>query len=162
MSAISIPEETKHLRRFLRSAALTLVATQLGILGGEKVHSAAVPRLQIEGELPPFDSTSKWLNSQPTMARDLRGKVVLINFWTYTCINWQRQLPYIRAWAQKYKDHGLVVIGVHAPEFGFEHNVDNVRRAAKDLRVEYERAFPCPGQPCGYAKCAPRFQCPPA
>jgi thiol-disulfide isomerase/thioredoxin len=120
---------------------MTLVATQLGIVGGEKVDSAAAPRLPIEGELPPLDSTSQWLNSQPTMARDLRGKVVLINFWTYTCINWQRQLPYIRAWARKYKDHGLVVIGVHAPEFGFEHNVDNVRRAAKDLRVEYPIAI---------------------
>jgi thiol-disulfide isomerase/thioredoxin len=70
-------------------------------------------------------------------AADLRGHVVLINFWTYTCINWLRTLPYVRAWADKYKDHGLVVIGVHTPEFDFEHDLDNVRRAVTDLRVDY-------------------------
>jgi len=67
----------------------------------------------------------------------LRGKVVLINFWTYSCINWLRSLPYVRAWAAKYKDQGLVVIGVHAPEFAFEKDLDNVRRAAKDMRGDY-------------------------
>jgi thiol-disulfide isomerase/thioredoxin len=70
-------------------------------------------------------------------AAGLRGKVVLIEFWTYTCINWLRSLPYVRAWAEKYKDQGLVVIGVHAPEFAFEKNIENVRRAAKDMRVDY-------------------------
>src|SRR5215469_13213647 len=124
-------------RRFLGGAAKTLVATQLGILGGGKAHGATGRRLPIEGELPPFDSTSGWLNSQPLKARDLRGKVVLINFWTYTCINWQRQLPYVRAWSAKYKDHGLVVIGVHTPEFSFEKNVENVRRETKAMRVDY-------------------------
>jgi thiol-disulfide isomerase/thioredoxin len=74
-------------------------------------------------------------------AAGLRGRVVLIDFWTYTCINWLRTLPYVRAWAEKYKDQGLVVIGVHTPEFGFEHNVDNVRRAAKDMRVDYPIAI---------------------
>jgi len=72
---------------------------------------------------------------------DLRGKVVLVQFWTYTCINWLRTLAYVRAWAEKYKDHGLVVIGVHTPEFTFERNVDNVRRAAKDMRVDYPIAI---------------------
>ena len=67
----------------------------------------------------------------------LRGKVVLIDFWTYTCINWRRTLPYVRAWAEKYKDQGLVVIGVHAPEFAFEKDVDNVRWAVKDMRIDY-------------------------
>ncbi len=67
----------------------------------------------------------------------LRGKVVLVEFWTYTCINWLRTLPYVRAWAEKYKDHGLVVIGVHTPEFAFEKDLDNVRRAVKDMRVDY-------------------------
>jgi thiol-disulfide isomerase/thioredoxin len=71
----------------------------------------------------------------------LRGKVVLIDVWTYTCINWLRTLPYVRAWAEKYKDQGLVVIGVHSPEFAFEKDVDNVRRAAKDMRVDYPIAI---------------------
>jgi thiol-disulfide isomerase/thioredoxin len=71
----------------------------------------------------------------------LRGKVVLVEFWTYTCVNWLRTLPYVRAWAEKYKEQGLVVIGVHAPEFSFEHNLDNVRRAAQELRVDYPVAI---------------------
>src|SRR5262245_42811394 len=75
------------------------------------------------------------------MADGLRGKVVLVQFWTYTCINWLRTLPYVRGWAEKYKDQGLVVIGVHTPEFAFEKDVDNVRRAAKDLRVDYPIAI---------------------
>ncbi len=88
-----------------------------------------------------LDGATEWLNSQPLTAADLRGKVVLIDFWTYTCINWLRSLPYVRAWAEKYKDQGLVVIGVHTPEFAFEKNVDNVRRAAKDMRVDYPIAI---------------------
>ena len=71
----------------------------------------------------------------------LRGTVVLIDFWTYTCINWLRSLPYVRAWAEKYQDRGLVVIGVHTPEFAFEKDVDNVRRAARDMRVDYPIAL---------------------
>jgi thiol-disulfide isomerase/thioredoxin len=78
-----------------------------------------------------------WLNSPPLTEAGLRGKVVLVEFWTYTCINWLRTLPYVRAWAEKYRDQGLVVIGVHAPEFPFEKNLDNVRRAAKELRVGF-------------------------
>src|SRR5262250_1798974 len=97
----------------------------------------AAAELPIEGELPSLGSASGWLNSQPLTAANLRGKVVLIEFWTYTCVNWVRTLPYVRAWAEKYKGHGLVVIGVHSPEFAFERNVDNVRRAARDLRVDY-------------------------
>jgi thiol-disulfide isomerase/thioredoxin len=103
----------------------------------ELLLAAIHPRLPIEGELPSLDSATEWLNSQPLTAAGLRGKVVLISFWTYTCINWLRQLPYVRAWAEKYKDQGLVVIGVHTPEFAFERNLDNVRRAAKDMRVDY-------------------------
>jgi thiol-disulfide isomerase/thioredoxin len=90
-----------------------------------------------EGMMPPFGGATSWLNSAPLTAAELRGKVVLVDFWTYTCINWLRQLPYVRAWAEKYKNHGLVVIGVHTPEFEFEKNLDNVRRAAKELAVEY-------------------------
>ena len=82
-----------------------------------------------------------WLNSAPLTAADLRGKVVLVDFWTYTCINWLRTLPYVRAWAARYKDQGLVVIGVHTPEFSFEEDVDNVRRAAKEIGVTYPIAI---------------------
>jgi thiol-disulfide isomerase/thioredoxin len=91
----------------------------------------------LEGELSSLTGATGWLNSHSLTAADLRGKVVLINFWTYTCINWQRQLPYVRAWAEKYKDEGLLVIGVHAPEFPFERNTDNVRQAAKRMNVGY-------------------------
>jgi thiol-disulfide isomerase/thioredoxin len=99
-------------------------------------HPAAV-QLPIEGELPSFSGATAWLNSPPLSAESLRGNVALINFCTYTCINWLRSLPYVRAWAEKYKDHGLVVIGVHTPEFPFEHDLENVRQAARDMRIEY-------------------------
>ncbi len=98
-------------------------------------------QLPIEGELPSLGSATEWLNSPPLTASGLRGKVVLIDVWTYTCINWLRQLPYVRAWAEKYKNQGLVVIGVHAPEFAFEKNLDNVRRAAKDMKINYPIAI---------------------
>jgi thiol-disulfide isomerase/thioredoxin len=99
-------------------------------------HPALV-QLPIEGMLPSLGGATGWLNSPPLTADGLRGRVVLVNFWTYTCINWLRTLPYVRAWAEHYKDHGLVVIGVHTPEFDVEHDLDNVRQAAKDLQVTY-------------------------
>jgi thiol-disulfide isomerase/thioredoxin len=89
------------------------------------------------GELTSLDSATAWLNSEPLTAASLRGKVVLVDVWTFTCINWLRTLPYVRAWAEKYQDQGLVVIGVHAPEFAVERDLDHVRRAARDLRVDY-------------------------
>jgi thiol-disulfide isomerase/thioredoxin len=95
----------------------------------------------MEGEFPSLGGATAWLNSSPLSAADLRGNVVLIDFWTYTCINWLRTLPYVRAWAKKYKDHGVVTIGVHSPEFSFEHNLENVRRAASDMRVDYPIAI---------------------
>jgi thiol-disulfide isomerase/thioredoxin len=104
------------------------------------LHKASA-RLPDEGELPSFGGATGWLNSPPLTAAGLRGKVVLANFWTYTCINWLRQLPYVRAWAGKYSGQGLVVIGVHTPEFGFEHNVDNVGRAVQDMSVGYPVAI---------------------
>jgi len=97
--------------------------------------------LPIEGELASLDGATGWLNSQPLATADLRGKVVLIDFWTYTCINWLRTLSYVRAWGEKYEEQGLVVVGVHTPEFPFEHDVDNVRQAAQDMRVEYPIAL---------------------
>jgi thiol-disulfide isomerase/thioredoxin len=103
-------------------------------------HPAAV-QLPIEGELPSFKGATMWLNSPPLTATGLRGKVVLIDFWTYTCINWLRTLPYVRAWAEKYRDQGVVVIGVHTPEFSFEHDLENVRRAAQDMKVNYPIAI---------------------
>jgi len=93
------------------------------------------------GTLPGFDGATGWLNSEPLTAEGLRGKVVLVDFWTYTCINWLRTLGYVRAWFEKYADQGLVVVGVHTPEFPFEHDVDNVREAAKEMRVEYRIAL---------------------
>jgi thiol-disulfide isomerase/thioredoxin len=94
-------------------------------------------RLPVEGELPSFDGATGWLNTPPLTASDLTGKIIIVNFWTYTCINWLRQLPYLRAWAEKYADHHLTVIGVHTPEFAFEHDPDNVRRAVHDMRIDY-------------------------
>ncbi|HEX4864140.1 MAG TPA: hypothetical protein VFV02_08715, partial [Acidimicrobiales bacterium] len=85
--------------------------------------------LPVEGEMPELDGATGWLNSPPLTTADLRGNVVLIDFWTYTCINWLRTLAYVRAWAEKYDSRGLVVVGVHAPEFPFEHDADNVREA---------------------------------
>jgi cytochrome c biogenesis protein CcdA/thiol-disulfide isomerase/thioredoxin len=98
---------------------------------------AAVHSLPAEGPMPALDGAVQWLNSPPLSAAALRGKVVLIDFWTYSCINCLRALPYVRAWADKYHDQGLVVIGVHAPEFAFEKNLDNVRRAVHDLNIDY-------------------------
>jgi len=93
--------------------------------------------LSIEGELPSFDGATQWLNSPPLNAQSLHGKVVLVDFWTYSCINCIRALPYARGWADKYKDHGLVVVGVHAPEFAFEKEPENVIKAVKDLGIAY-------------------------
>jgi thiol-disulfide isomerase/thioredoxin len=95
----------------------------------------------VEGELSSLASATEWLNSQPLTAAGLRGKVVLVDVWTYTCINWLRTAAYVRAWAEKYKDRGLVVIGVHAPEFPFERNVDNVRRAVQAMGLTYPIAI---------------------
>jgi len=101
----------------------------------------AAAALPVEGELPSLAGAVEWLNSPPLTTEGLRGKVVLIDFWTYSCINCLRSLPYVRAWADKYRDQGLVVIGVHAPEFAFEKNIDNVRRAVKDLGITYPVAI---------------------
>ena len=85
---------------------------------------------RVEGALPPLDGAVEWLNSPPLTPQGLRGKVVLVDFWTYSCINCLRAMPYVQAWAEKYKDQGLVVIGVHAPEFAFETNARQ-RQAAR-------------------------------
>ena len=102
-----------------------------------KAASQASDSLPIEGNLPALDGAVQWLNSPPLTAEALKGKVVLVDFWTYSCINCLRTLPYVKAWAEKYRDQGLVVIGVHAPEFAFERNVGNVSKAMKDLGINY-------------------------
>jgi thiol-disulfide isomerase/thioredoxin len=95
----------------------------------------------VADHLPGFDGATGWLNSKPLAPSDLSGKVVLVDFWTYTCINWLRTLGYVRAWAERYAEQGLVVVGVHTPEFPFEKDVDNVREAATEMRVEYPIAL---------------------
>jgi thiol-disulfide isomerase/thioredoxin len=87
--------------------------------------------------MPPLVGAAEWLNTEPLNPEGLRGKVVLVDFWTLTCINWLRTEPYIRAWSRKYRDDGLVVIGVHTPEFSFEHDVDLVRHAAVEREIDY-------------------------
>jgi thiol-disulfide isomerase/thioredoxin len=102
---------------------------------------SAPARFPVQGELPSLSGATGWLNSQPLTTGGLRGRVVLINFWTYTCINWLRQLPYLRAWASKYSEQGLLVVGVHTPEFGFEADAGNVARAVRELGIEYPVAI---------------------
>jgi thiol-disulfide isomerase/thioredoxin len=97
--------------------------------------------LPVEGTLPSLSGAVAWLNSPALSAEALKGKVVLVDFWTYSCINCLRAIPYVRAWAEKYRDQGLVVIGVHAPEFAFEKNIDNVRGAVADLKIDYPVAI---------------------
>ena len=97
--------------------------------------------LPIEGHLPSLAGATGWLNSRPLAASDLTGNVVLVDFWTYTCINWLRTLGHVRAWADKYADHGLIVVGVHTPEFPFEGDYENVRWAAEEMNVKYPVAL---------------------
>src|SRR5512134_2347930 len=87
--------------------------------------------------MPRLDGATGWLNSEPLGPAELRGHVVLVNFWTLTCINWLRQEPYVRAWSQAYRDDGLIVLGVSTPEFSFEHELELVRRATKERDIDY-------------------------
>jgi thiol-disulfide isomerase/thioredoxin len=121
-------------RRHVSGAvALALAAAGYGLAN----PAGALARRPPAGDLPALDQASAWLNSPPLAPGALRGKLVLVQFWTYTCSNWMRTLPYVRAWAGRYKDHGLVVIGVHAPEFSFERELGNVRRAVDAMRIDY-------------------------
>jgi len=128
------------------SAGMAMTAnTALGgsMTGGNtmmmsKASSAAI---QSEGELPSLAGATAWLNSVPLTPEGLRGKVVVVDFWTYSCINCLRALPYVKAWNDRYKDHGLVVIGVHTPEFAFEKDLDNVRHAVSELKITYPVAL---------------------
>ncbi|WP_285375285.1 cytochrome c biogenesis protein DipZ [Pseudomonas sp. lyk4-TYG-107] len=109
--------------------------------GAMKVADKAPGTLPVEGQLPLLNGAVQWLNSPPLDAQALKGKVVLVDFWTYSCINCLRTLPYVKAWAEKYRDQGLVVIGVHAPEFAFERDVGNVTKAMKELGINYPVAI---------------------
>jgi cytochrome c biogenesis protein CcdA/thiol-disulfide isomerase/thioredoxin len=119
-------------------AAMTSAKPATMTTGKQASH---VEDLPVEGSFPSLSGAVEWLNSPPLTPKALRGKVVLVDFWTYSCINCLRSIPYVRAWADKYKEQGLVVIGVHAPEFAFEKNVANVRKAVTDLKVDYPVAI---------------------
>ena len=124
------------------AVAAAIMAYQAGKLGvGDIFGSGAIPLVVPAGDFPSLDAATGWLNSPPLTPGSLRGKVVLVDFWTYSCINWRRELPYVRAWAEKYGEHGLVVIGVHTPEFGFEKDADNIRWALRDMRIDYPVAI---------------------
>jgi thiol-disulfide isomerase/thioredoxin len=132
-------------RLFLAAMLASAIGAPIESMAEDKIVVQQMTRaavdLPVEGAFPSLSGATDWLNSPPLTAAGLRGKVVLIDVWTYTCINWLRTLPYVRAWAEKYKNQGLVVIGVHSPEFAFEKDVDNVRRAAKDMKVDYPIAI---------------------
>jgi cytochrome c biogenesis protein CcdA/thiol-disulfide isomerase/thioredoxin len=153
------------LRRGLGVAVLAAVATivlgldtglltRVSLAGTTSVEHGLIDRLHpvtktagrpaplpVVGYFPPLAGAVDWLNSPPLTREGLQGKIVLVQFWTYSCINCLRTIPYVRAWAEKYKDQGLVVIGVHSPEFAFERNVDNVRKAIADLKIGYPVAI---------------------
>jgi len=118
----------------MKLTQLRLIAVLIAMFATSPALAAKLP---VAGPMPSLSGADAWINSAPLSTADLKGKVVLVDFWTYTCINWRRTMPWLRAWAQKYKDQGLVVIGVHTPEFSFEKDLDNVRRNAKEQRVDY-------------------------
>jgi thiol-disulfide isomerase/thioredoxin len=137
--AMSQPPNENRRGSYPYTSALAIAATLLLIaaITASMPGKAATSGLAVEGNMPSLKGATTWIDSPPLETANLRGKVVLVEFWTYTCINWRRQLPYVRAWADKYKDKGLVVIGVHSPEFAFEKNLDNVLRETKEIRVQY-------------------------
>jgi cytochrome c biogenesis protein CcdA/thiol-disulfide isomerase/thioredoxin len=146
--AISLGLDTGVLARISTASTggfeQTLI-NKLGANGPVKTASASTengaPLLDNQGPMPSLDGAVQWLNSPPLTAESLRGKVVLVDFWTYSCINCLRALPYVKAWADKYRDQGLVVIGVHAPEFAFERNINNVTKEAQKLGIDYPIAI---------------------
>jgi thiol-disulfide isomerase/thioredoxin len=128
-------------RRFLNTSAMMIAAVYFGTAGFPRAHASGSMNLPVEGWMPSLGVATLWLNSQPLTAVELSERVVLVDFWTFSCINSIRTLPYLRTWAEKYKDHGLVVIGVQAPEFDFEKNVENVRWAVKERMIDYPIAI---------------------
>jgi thiol-disulfide isomerase/thioredoxin len=136
MTEAATPSRAKR-RGIVFACALALAGACLA----EDEARPTASQWPVEGEFPPLLGARAWLDSPPLTPASLRGKVVLVDFWTFSCINWMRTLPYVRAWASKYKDQGLVVIGVHTPEFDFEKDVANVRQMLKDMRIDYPIAI---------------------
>jgi cytochrome c biogenesis protein CcdA/thiol-disulfide isomerase/thioredoxin len=149
VAAIALGLDTRVLSKLSATQTASFessLARKLGVGGIAADSSAGIGangqlNLGVEGTLPPLDGLGPWINSAPLTRESLRGKVVVIDFWTYSCINCLRSIPYVRAWYQQYAKDGLVVIGVHAPEFAFERNPDNVRQAVKDLGIHYPVAL---------------------
>lgn len=118
-----------------------VASTRMTLAAKDTRQAAYRSDLPVEGQFPSLDGAVQWLNSKPLTPAELRGKVVLVDFWTYSCINCIRTIPYVRAWAEKYRDQGLVVIGVHAPEFAFEKQIGNVEKAVRDFKITYPVAI---------------------
>jgi thiol-disulfide isomerase/thioredoxin len=133
---------TQSRRRFFGVAALSLAGAWIGTRDSVlRLVTGEAFRVPGTGDLGSLGGATAWLNSPPLTAAALRGKVVLVDFWTYTCINWMRSLPYVRAWAEQYRDQGLVVIGAHTPEFSFEQDIANVRQFVQTMGVHYPVAI---------------------
>jgi cytochrome c biogenesis protein CcdA/thiol-disulfide isomerase/thioredoxin len=141
VAAIALGVDTGWLTRVSLASSNGFEQHLLDAIRPAPVAASPAPRagdnLPVEGELPSLSGATQWINSQPLTPQALRGKVVLVDFWTYSCINCIRSLPYVNAWAQKYRDHGLVVIGVHSPEFAFEKDPANVAKAVRDFGITY-------------------------
>jgi hypothetical protein len=127
-----------NLRGVADAACAALAVVGRGI-GSALANLSAALHVSSQARMPSLEAATAWLNSVPLAHADLRGKVVLVQFWTYSCIEWLRTFPYVAAWWERYRANGLVVIGVHTPEYSFEHDVDNVRKAAKGLGDLSER-----------------------
>jgi len=132
---------TSQIEQSLLDRARPQTAAQQSLAPSDSAVPGAGGALPVEGQMPALAGATEWLNSPPLTNDSLRGKVVLVDFWTYSCINCLRTLPYVKAWWDKYKDHGLVIIGVHTPEFAFEKDPSNVRRAVQELGVSYPVAL---------------------
>jgi len=149
VAAIALGLDTRVLAKLSSGQTASLetgLAKKLGLgqdMSESRTRTDAMGQLilPVEGQLPPLDSLGPWFNSGPLSREDLRGKVVVIDFWTYSCINCLRSIPFVKAWDERYRDDGLVVIGVHAPEFAFEREPANVERAVRDLGIRYPVAL---------------------
>lgn len=149
VAAIALGLDTGYLARLSSANTAGVEHALLASISSASATQANTPSpkvvsLPVEGRMPSLAGATAWIGSAPLTTQELRGKVVLVNFWTYSCINCLRSLPYIRAWEARYREQGLVVVGVHAPEFAFEKNLDNVRSAVKDLKVPYPVAVDSP------------------
>ena len=148
VAAIALGLDTRVLSKLSSTQTASLetgLARKLGLGGahqeGPKVGAGGQLMLPVEGALPSLEGLGPWINSRPLSTKDLKGKVVVIDFWTYSCINCIRSIPYVRGWYERYRDDGLVVIGVHAPEFAFERNPENVIQAVQDFGIRYPVAL---------------------